>query len=111
MSLATIEATRAIHARLNPGGLYLTNVISALRGPRSKLLHSVMKTLGEEFAHVQVVPGYEFLPRLVDNYVVIASDGEYSFAHEIALAREPHAELLVDERIEEYEDEFFLFDA
>ena len=48
MSLATAEAARVIHTRLTPGGLYLTNVISALRGPRAKLLHSVMRTLQEE---------------------------------------------------------------
>jgi spermidine synthase len=111
MSLATCEAARAIHARLNPGGLYLTNVISALRGPRAKLLHSVMETLGREFAHVHVVPGSEFLPRLVDNYVVIATDGDYRFEHSIDVQPEPGTEPLVDEFIEDYEDEFFLIDT
>ena len=111
MSLATVEAAHAIHERLNPGGLYLTNVISALRGPRAKLLHSVMETLGREFAHVHVVPGSEFLPRPVDNYVVIATDGDYRFAHSIDVHPESGAELLIDDRIEDYEDEFFLLDT
>ena len=111
MSLATVEAARAIHARLNPGGLYLTNVISALRGPQAKLLHSVMKTLLEEFKHVHVVPGSEFLPRLVDNYVVIATDGDYRFEHEIDVQPDPEIAVLVDEFIEDYEDEFFLLDT
>ena len=111
MSLATVEAARAIHARLNAGGMYLTNVISALRGPHAKLLHSVMVTLQQEFAHVHVLPGSEFLPRLVDNYVVIATDGSYRFDHEIDVQPDPKTAVLVDEFIEEYEDEFFLLDT
>lgn len=110
MSLATREAAKAIHARLAPGGLYLTNVISALRGPQAKLLHGVMHTLEQEFAHVHVVPGSEGLPRMVDNYVVIATDGEYSFSHEINVRPEAGTQTFVDARVEEYEDEFFLVD-
>jgi len=110
MSLATVEAARAIHRRLNPGGMYLSNVISALRGPDAKLLHRVMATLQGEFAHVHVLPGSEGLPRLVDNYVVIATDGDYRFPHEIDVTPDPGSKLLVDEFIEDYEDEFFLVD-
>lgn len=111
MSLATVEAARSIHARLNPGGLYLTNVISALRGPEAKLLYSVMATLQREFAHVYVLPGSEGLPRLVDNYVVVATDSACSFAHQIDVQPEPGTQLLVDARVPEYEEEFFLFDT
>ena len=111
MSLATEEAARVIHACLSPGGMYLSNVISALRGPRAKLLHSVMRTLQGEFAHVYVVPGSEGLPRVVDNYVVIATDGEYSFPHAIDVAPDPGIEVLVDAHVDEYEREFFLVDT
>ena len=111
MSLATREAARTIHACLNPGGLYLTNVISALRGPRAKLLHCVMRTLGREFAHVHVLPGSEGLPRMVDNFVVVATDGDYTFEHEITVQPDPGTPMLVDALIEEYEDEFFLVDT
>lgn len=111
MSLATAQAAHAIHRRLAPGGLYLTNVISALRGRRAALLHAVMRTLQGEFAHVQVIPGHEGLPRLVDNYVVIASDGDYAFPHSIDIRPDADAELLVDARIGEYEREFFLTDV
>lgn len=111
MSLATREAAQTIHARLNPGGMYLTNVISALRGPSAKLLHGVMHTLSQEFAHVYVLPGSESLPRMVDNYIVVATDGEYRFAHEIHVQPDPGTQSFVDARIEEYEDEFFLVDT
>lgn len=111
MSLATREAAREIHRHLNPGGMYLTNAISALRGPQAKLLHRVMATLQQEFAHVHVVPGSEGLPRLVDNYVVIATDGDYRFPHEIDVQPDPGTELLEDAFIEDYEDEFFLLDT
>lgn len=111
MALATVEAARSIHARLNPGGMYLTNVISALHGPRAALLHCIMATLQGEFAHVHVVPGSEVLPRMVDNYVVIATDGAYAFDHEIDVQPDPGAEVLVDAFIDDYEDEFFLTDS
>ena len=111
MSLATVEAAHTIHACLNPGGMYLSNVISALRGPRAKLLHAVMRTLQGEFAHVYVVPGSEGLPRLVDNYVVIATDGEYAFPHATAVEPDPEVEVLIDAHIDEYEHEFFLVDT
>lgn len=111
MSLATIEAARAIHARLNPGGMYLTNVISALRGSRAKLLHSVMNTLGREFKHITVISGAEGFPRLVDNFVVIASDADYAFAHAISVQPDLRCTPLVDAGIDAYEREFFLHDA
>lgn len=111
MSLATREAARLVHSRLNPGGMYLTNVISALRGPEAKLLHRVMATLQGEFAHVHVVSGSEAFPRLVDNYVVIATDGDYRFAGSIDVQPDPDTALLVDGCIDEYEREFFLRDT
>ena len=111
MSLATREAAHFIHMRLNPGGMYLTNVISALRGPRAKLLHGVMHTLQQEFAHVHVLPGSEGLPRMVDNYIVVATDGDYTFDHAIRVRPDAGTQTFVDARVEEYEDEFFLVDT
>ncbi|MDO4399819.1 MAG: fused MFS/spermidine synthase [Coriobacteriia bacterium] len=111
MSLATREAVHVIHSRLSEGGLFLTNVISALRGPHAQLLHRVMFTLQQEFAHVYVIPGSEGLPRMVDNYVVIATDGTYAFDHEINVQPDPETKILVDAYIDDYEDEFFLVDT
>lgn len=111
MSLATREAAKLVHERLNPGGLYVANVISALRGSRAKLLHGVMRTLSEEFSHVHVLPGSEALPRLVDNWVVIATDGDYSFAHAIDVTPDATAPVFADEGIDDYEREFILFDT
>jgi spermidine synthase len=111
MSLATAEAARAIHARLNPGGLYLTNVISALKGPRAKLLHSVVTTLQGEFAHVHVVSGEEDVPRSVDNFVVIATDGDYRFSDTLDVRPPESTKPLVDKHIDAYKLEYFLKDA
>lgn len=111
MSLATREAAKLIHERLNPKGLYVSNVISALRGSHAKLLHGVMNTLQQEFAHVHVLPGSESLPRLVDNWVVIATDGDYSFAHAVDLDIPSDAPVFVDEYIGDYECEFVLLDT
>ena len=111
MSLATAEAAHIIHGRLERGGLYLTNVISGLRGPRAKLLHSVMLTLRREFAHVHVISGSEFLPRPVDNYVVIATDGDYPFTGAIDVQPEEHAEVLIDAHLGRYDREYILLDT
>ena len=111
MSLATLEAARTISARLNEGGLYLTNVISALRGEKAALLHAVMRTLGEVFAHVHVLPGSEGLPRLVDNYVVVASDRALDFPHAIKVEPTTGEGVLRDAFLERYEREFHLADV
>ncbi len=111
MSLATIEAVRAIAARLNEGGLYLTNVISALRGERAELLHAVMRTLGQVFSHVYVLPGSEGLPRLVDNYVVVASNRALDLAHVINVEPTTGEGVLHDALIEQYERDFYLEDV
>ena len=110
MSLATAEAAQEIHRRLQPGGLYLANVISALRGDGSSLLHRVMFTLQREFTHVHVIAGCELLPRRVDNYIVIATDGDYAFPHTIGVEPDPGTRLLVDACIDDYEREFYLMD-
>lgn len=79
-SLASVEAARSIHGCLTPGGLYLTNVVSALEGEGSGFIHAVVATLGEVFAHVYVIPcGRDELADR-DNNMVIATDSACTFA-------------------------------
>ena len=87
-SLASVEAARAVHACLREGGLYMTNVVSALSGDDARLIRAVVATLGAAFSHVYVIPCEdkdEFTDR--DNNMVIASDAVYDFPGVYDIAR------------------------
>ena len=73
-ALMTLEAAALIHSRLVPGGLYLTNVISALTGDGSELLHRLADTLRGAFAHVFAVPVGAWPEDDRDNNLLVASD-------------------------------------
>lgn len=82
--LVSVEAARAAHGCLAPGGLYLANVV-APRGVMSLVyLDSFMATLLEVFEHVWMIPCDSDGFGDNDNVLVIASDGDYEFedAHE-----------------------------
>ncbi len=75
-SMLTLQAADEVHACLRAGGLYLTNVVSALYGGGARTLRSVVATLSTRFAHVVAVPCAEEGSGAfeVDNVMVIASD-------------------------------------
>ncbi len=50
--LTTREFNDLVHAALKPGGLYLANVIDVF--PGNRLMQSMVRTLAERFAHVNV---------------------------------------------------------
>lgn len=54
--LATREFFEEARARLNPGGVFVANVIGALSGPDSRLFRAVYRTLREVFPAVYVFP-------------------------------------------------------
>jgi spermidine synthase len=54
--LATREFFHEVRARLNPGGVFVANVIGALEGPHSRLFRAVYRTLREVFPAVYVFP-------------------------------------------------------
>ena len=72
--LAGREFVEAVHARLAPGGMYLTNVVSALEGPASAFLHEQVGLLQDAFAHVRVYPCAIDTLTEPDNVIVAASD-------------------------------------
>ncbi len=106
MVLASVEAARSIHEHLAPGGLYLSNVISALEGPEAHFINSIYKTLACEFKNVHVVP----IPRedvsKRDNNIVIATDGDYSFSDTYDLQLDDDAEIFHDDMSKVYEQIF-----
>lgn len=95
--LTTVEAARAIHGCLVPGGLYLSNVVSALEGSRARFLQAEVNTLAQVFRQVHVVPcDANGLGRMRDNLMVIATDGGFRFPGERRMAPSPTAPVLTD---------------
>lgn len=70
--LTTLEFAQAVHDRLVPGGLYLTNIVSALEGPASEFLYQQVDLLKSVFSDVRIEPcaSDEFAEE--DNVIVIA---------------------------------------
>lgn len=78
-SLMSAEAARLVRRHLNEGGLYLTNVISALWGPEARLLHEQMNALDTQFSHLWLYPCGQDDPTYPDNNVVIATNAPCTF--------------------------------
>lgn len=77
-SLTTLESVQQISDMLNPGGVYLTNVIGSRTGAGSGFLLAEVKTISQVFDFVYVVPctedGETFSDDSVENYMVVASN-------------------------------------
>lgn len=84
-SLATREAALLYHEHLREDGVYLSNVIGAVEGPRSRAMRRILRTLASEFAHVYVLPGQPAALSNCDSNVVIATDGDWRFPGAIKL--------------------------
>jgi len=57
--LTTREFYRELEAHLAPGGVVVSNIIGALRGPQSAFFRAMYRTLAETFPTVHVVPTYD----------------------------------------------------
>ena len=79
-ALASVEALQAVRAVLAPDGLYLANVVSCDEGEDLTFLRDTVATCAAVFAHVWVVPATDEDLGGEDNFIVIASDSDYSFA-------------------------------
>ena len=74
-TMATVEAAKTIRQRLNPGGVYMSNTLGAISGDKGRFLRSEVKTLGQVFSHVYVVPVKDsYNPESLVNWMVIATD-------------------------------------
>ncbi|MBQ3301679.1 MAG: fused MFS/spermidine synthase [Eggerthellaceae bacterium] len=71
-SLVGPDAARAVCERLVDGGLYLTNIVSALEGERSAFLWEQVAILEDVFASVQVLPCATDSFSDEDNVIVVA---------------------------------------
>ena len=81
--LASREAARCIKQHLNPGGIYLANVVSAEMGADISKVQAVATTLHEVFAHVAVLPCFDEDYAGEDNYLVVASDAPLNYQNAV----------------------------
>lgn len=77
--LVTVEAARAAHACLNPGGVYAVNVVSSAEGSDVRALRNQVATLSQVFAHVHVLSAEDEVWGGETNYLVLATDGATTF--------------------------------
>ena len=76
-TLTTIETINSIKASLNPDGVYLTNIISALEGDKSKFIRAEVNTLKKVFKNVYIVRCQKDLKHdEKQNLMVIATDAD-----------------------------------
>lgn len=80
LSLASQEAMFLVKKRLLPGGVYATNVVSECEGEDISFLRSVATTAQSVFTYVDIIPCDDADFGLEDNYLVVASDIQYSFS-------------------------------
>ena len=81
--LATVEALRLVRGSLNPGGIYVANIVSANEGSDVTFLRDCAATALEVFVHAWVVPCGDAKFSGEENYLLIASDGDYAFAEAV----------------------------
>ncbi|MBR6505647.1 fused MFS/spermidine synthase [Candidatus Saccharibacteria bacterium] len=75
--LATLEAAETIKQQLNPDGVYMSNILSAIEGDGGRFLRAEIKTLKKVFKHVYVVQVNEGTTRKdFTNWMVIATDND-----------------------------------
>lgn len=75
--LTTKEALEEVYNALNDDGVFIVNIISALDGPKSKVLHSELKTMQEVFPQIRVYANSSRSNKdLVQNTVIVAFKNE-----------------------------------
>lgn len=70
--LTTAAFLRAVHDHLNPGGMFLTNIVAPLEGPESGFLRGQVALVEQVFGNVRIEPCAEDDFGEPDNVIVIA---------------------------------------
>lgn len=95
-SLATDEAVKQIKARLNENGVYASNILGAVQGDNGRFLRSEFQVLQENFKNVYAVPVRSSDRAKWQNYIVFATDGNYSFEGAVPVIYEGNEVYLTD---------------
>lgn len=97
-TLTTVEAVKKIKNALNPNGVYLTNIISALEGEESKFIKAEINTLKQVFKNVYVVEcDYIGDYTKCKNNMVIATDDNLQIENDYELKLEPNEIIITDD--------------
>ena len=85
-TLTTKEAAQKIHNSLNKDGVYLTNIISSIKGENSGFLKAEVNTLKQVFKNVYIVPcNTKTNLELVQNNMIIATDSKIYFEDSVQI--------------------------
>jgi spermidine synthase len=87
--LVTLEFLEQCRARLAPDGVLVSNIISALEGPKSRFFRAEYKTMKKLFKHIYVFPSWRGnQPRNIRNLILIATrTGKQELLKEDLVAR------------------------
>ena len=94
--LVTVEAAHLAKARLTLGGLYLVNVVSEDGGADLSFLRDEVATLRQAFKNVYILDVTDGQFGREANYLVIATDGAYTFPEGIPYDEEFLGNVLTD---------------
>ena len=81
--LVTLEYVRLAKSKLKPGGIFTTNVVDAFPDP--KMVKSLMKTLQQEFSHVDV--WLDHIPQAPQRMTYVISASEKIIRNDILESR------------------------
>lgn len=95
-SVATVQALQRVREHLTPGGLYMANIVSRDHGTDISFLRDALASALRVFAHASVIQTTDEELGEEDNYLLIASDEDYSFADAIAYGEDFPGEPLFD---------------
>lgn len=84
-ALSSSYAAKLCHTLLEPAGVYLANVVSAMEGAEARPLMWAASSLAEVFAHGWVVGLSDCVPNEEDNLMLVACDEEIELPDAIAL--------------------------
>jgi spermidine synthase len=73
--LVTREFLQQCRDRLAPDGVLVSNIISALQGPKSKFFRAEYKTMNTIFPHIYVFPSRRGTPTDIRNLILVAPLG------------------------------------
>ena len=96
-TLTTVEAVNNIYNSLNDGGIYLTNIISAVDGKDSKFIKAEMNTLKQVFKNVYAIPINADDRETVQNIMVVATDEQIKFDGAVDIELKPNEIILTDD--------------
>ncbi len=78
--LATIEAAERLYRSLSDDGVILMNLISAIEGPKGKLLRAELNTFKQVFSEVQIFAIKSNDPYQVQNLMLVAQKNKTNFS-------------------------------